>query len=79
MTPTDFQGSNVTLHPPEGMANCDRIRAHIQENPGGGYIYITMWQPTPEELARLNEGMPVQLCMLANQFPPVALGVAQPA
>lgn len=83
MTPTDFVGSNITLQPPAGMADCDPIRAHLELLPqrsnthAAARLYTTMWQPTAEELDRLKAGMPVQISVYGH-FPPMTVGVAQP-
>ena len=37
------------------------------------------WEPTPEELERLNAGAPVVLCLLGNSPPPMRVEVGQPA
>lgn len=38
-------------------------------------VYVTRWEPTPDELAVLNAGGSVELQVLGHQ-PPVALTVA---
>jgi hypothetical protein len=37
----------------------------------------TAWEPTPDELARLNAGAPVILRVLGQQHPPVSLDVGE--
>lgn len=36
---------------------------------------VSHWQPSTEQLALLNKGMPVQLSVWGRTHPPVALGV----
>lgn len=39
---------------------------------------VTAWQPTPDELARLNAGASVHLRVIGSQHPPVMLDVGDP-
>ncbi|MEH6774890.1 MAG: hypothetical protein V7668_13270 [Cereibacter changlensis] len=39
---------------------------------------VTAWQPTPDELARLNAGASVHLRVNGSQHPPVMLDVGDP-
>jgi hypothetical protein len=39
---------------------------------------VTAWQPTPDELARLNAGASVHLRVIGAQHPPVMLDVGDP-
>jgi hypothetical protein len=39
---------------------------------------VTAWQPTPDELARLNAGASVHLRVLGTVHPPVMVGVSDP-
>ncbi len=38
---------------------------------------VTAWQPTPDELARLNAGASVHLRLLGTMHPPVMIEVGQ--
>jgi hypothetical protein len=38
---------------------------------------VTAWEPTPDELARLNAGAPVHLRILGAAHPPVMLSVGE--
>jgi len=38
---------------------------------------VTAWEPTPEELAKLNAGAPVHLRVLGSSHPPVMLAVGE--
>lgn len=39
---------------------------------------VTAWEPTPEEMAKLNAGAPVHLRILGSSHPPVMLTVGEP-
>lgn len=39
----------------------------------------TAWLPTPDEIAAINAGAPVILCVLGNVHPPVMVSVGQPS
>ncbi|HEY0120560.1 MAG TPA: hypothetical protein VGC14_02165 [Rhizobium sp.] len=39
---------------------------------------VTAWQPSPDELARLNAGASVHLRILGTAHPPVMVGVGEP-
>lgn len=39
---------------------------------------MSVWEPTPEELARLNAGAKVSLVVLGRVHPPVSLSVGMP-
>lgn len=47
-------------------------------NGKGTPAMVTAWQPTPEELARLNAGASVHLRVLGTVHPPVMVGVGDP-
>ena len=38
---------------------------------------VTAWEPTPDELARLNAGASVHLVIVGTQHPPVLLEVGE--
>ena len=40
-------------------------------------VMVTAWEPTPDELERLNKGAFVQLCVLGTGHPPVMLEVGE--
>lgn len=49
---------------------------HVRDIDMGGYSAIqTSWSPTPDELARLNEGKPLILTLLCYSPPPMKLDV----
>lgn len=39
-------------------------------------VMVSAWEPTPEELERLNAGAPVHLRVLGTAHPPVIVDVA---
>jgi len=39
---------------------------------------MSVWEPTPEELVRLNAGAKVSLVVLGTAHPPVSLSVGMP-
>jgi hypothetical protein len=40
-------------------------------------VMVTAWEPTPDELDRLNRGAFVQLCVIGTDHPPVMLEVGE--
>lgn len=49
------------------------------EQRGDSNVMVSSWQPTPEELARLNAGASVYLHVWGGGHPPVALSVGNPS
>lgn len=47
-------------------------------NGEGAPAMVSAWQPTPDELARLNAGASVHLRVLGTQHPPVMVEVGPP-
>lgn len=39
---------------------------------------VTAWEPTPDEIARINSGAPVLLRVLGTAHPPVMISVGEP-
>jgi hypothetical protein len=39
---------------------------------------VTAWLPSPDELAALNAGAAVHVCILGTSHPPIMVGVGQP-
>lgn len=83
MNPIRHHTSNDVLRPPAGMSRDECRALYItrivyaspdDENkrmPG----VISYWQPTPQQLALLNQGAPVFLSCLGATHPTVAIGV----
>lgn len=38
---------------------------------------VTAWEPTPDELVRLNAGAAIELTVLGSMHPPVYIGVGK--
>ncbi len=75
MTPAKFPQANTHFRPPAGWdeSQIQPVAAYVGTMSGGNNdgaeVVITAWQPSPDELARLNEGGPVFLCFLGG-LPP---------
>lgn len=78
MQPIKPAGSNFTYKAPPGMPECQDLHVHVY-NDGECRIITSAWMPSPEELALLNAGQPVQLHIYGNGHPVVALTVAKNA
>lgn len=55
----------------QGLSVSDRLM------PDGAPVMLTMWEPTPAELAALNRGRPVNLWILGAAHPPVIVNVGE--
>ena len=78
MTPYHFTGQERVLEAPPGYdhearGECGGLPVLFTEDGG----VVSVWKPTPEELATLNRGGGVVLHVIGGQ-PPVALGVTGP-
>jgi hypothetical protein len=51
------------------------LRVRIDPNPQWGMTQTSAWEPTPDELARLNAGAKIHLIVCGTAHPPVALTV----
>jgi len=75
MTPVEFPEANARFHAPADLAEsqCLTISAYHGVVRGGSVdgspLVVTCWQPTPEELARLNAGGPIYLSFIGG-LPP---------
>lgn len=63
---------------PETDGECGSL--DIADTPfgDGGNAMISLWEPTPDELAALNAGAKVNLQVIGLAHPPVALWVDEP-
>jgi hypothetical protein len=67
MTATTFEQANCKFGPPGDMTDtqCGTVSAFKGQSRGGPLdgveIVVVAWQPTPEDLQRLNDGHPVFL------------------
>jgi len=60
-----------------GLPLRDEVRNTTVDGPATPCM-VTAWEPTPEELARLNLGACVHLVILGTAHPPVMLEVGEP-
>lgn len=58
----------------EKNGKCQTLPVRVHDV-GGMQCMTSSWQPTPEELARLNAGAPVHLHIFSCVHPPVCLTV----
>jgi hypothetical protein len=75
MTPTRISGHTHTFSAPDGWdesAHGPCIDLSVRKD---GETYQSTWRPTPEELATLNDGGVVVLCVAGSQ-PPCWLSVS---
>lgn len=70
MKSTQFPSQNTVLGPPKGMVNCDPLAVRKNSELG---TYMSVWKPSPEELAMLNRGGYVLLWIFGDVHPPVAV------
>jgi hypothetical protein len=38
-------------------------------------VMVSAWHPTPKELAAINAGAPVHVCLIGSQHPPIQVSV----
>lgn len=76
MRPITPGNANFCYKAPEGMDDCADLNVHVY-NDGEVRIITSAWLPTPDELALLNAGQPVQLHVYGHQHPVVSLTVAK--
>jgi len=73
--PGAMRNSNKTFLAPKGVPGCQDLLVRVTEGDNGVHITTSAWQPSREELARLNEGQPIHLHVYGNSHPMVALSV----
>jgi len=63
---------------PEADGHCSHL-AILDQQPecGGSNRMWSAWEPTPDELERLQSGAAVYLCVLGTAHPPVTLMVGE--
>jgi len=81
MIPIQHPSNNATLAAPRGWDHngtpCAALP--ITRTECDGYTVVaSFWRPTAEELAALNAGAAVELCVLGHRMPPVSVTVKQP-
>lgn len=74
MKPQRFTESNIVMRRPPNMTEEEYCDVHAYTD---GQIVVTAWQPTPEELVKINLGEPVFLCINGQTMPPVSLHVGK--
>lgn len=74
MYPTTFHPNEVCVSPVTGehetMSSLRVLPLQYQE---GQRCMVSAWMPTPEDLERLNSGLPIYLGVMAAGQPPVML------
>lgn len=75
MLPCNFDESNITLGPPEGMTE-DEVHS-LRAYKGFGQV-ITCWKPTVEELLEIQQTGRVWLRVMGDTMPPAALSGLNP-
>jgi hypothetical protein len=61
-----------------GLPVRDEVRdVKIGDQVARAQSMTTAWEPTPDELRRLNEGASVYLCVLGTMHPPVTIEVGE--
>jgi hypothetical protein len=60
-----------------GLPLRDEMIFDLVNGPGTPSM-VTAWEPTPDELARINAGAPILLRVLGTAHPPVMLSVGDP-
>ena len=74
MMPRRIAGATHRLEPPKGWGDtCERSCAALSIRVDGD-VYLSAWEPTPDEIAMLVAGGSVVLRVLGGQ-PPVVLSV----
>lgn len=61
-----------------GLPLRDEVRNTTVDGPKTP-VMVTAWEPTPDELDRINSGYPIHLVVVGTQHPPVMLEVKWPA
>lgn len=59
-----------------GLPIRDELRSTTVDGPQTP-VMVTAWEPTPDELDRLNKGAFIQLCVVGTGHPPVMLEVGE--
>jgi len=79
--PVDFEGSNCTFGPPEGMSEeeCRTLNAFKGQDAHGRDVVIECWQLSDEEVIKLLETGRVWVIIASEHVPPLALTTEAPA
>lgn len=71
MRPVRTEDATILYRAPKNMPDCGDLYCH-RVRPG---VIRSTWEPTPGELALLNEGGRVQLTLAHEPIPPIMLEV----
>lgn len=80
MIPKRIAGATRYLGAPEGWnpdadGDCAHLAIQDTQLDGGTPVMVSAWEPTPAEIAALNEGKPVYLQIVGTSHPPVMVWV----
>lgn len=79
MIPNRIEGATRYLGAPPNWrwedGTCDHLAIRDEQLDGQTPAMISSWEPSPEELQKLNEGKPVYLQVLGSRHPPVFVWV----
>ena len=74
-----IEGATRTLGKSQGYLGLplrDELRNTTVDGPQTP-VMVTAWEPTPDELERINRGAKIQLVVVGTQHPPVILEVGE--
>lgn len=65
---------------PDTAGHCAHLAIRDEQfgSPTGPWGMVSAWEPTPDELARINAGAPIFLTVIGGVHPPVGLSVGFP-
>jgi hypothetical protein len=78
MSPIDFPETNVLFGPPADLdpSQCLAVPGYAGKIKGGSLdgasVVVTCWQPSAEDLAKLNAGQPIFLSFIGGLPPHMA-------
>ena len=77
MNKVQHSSNNDVLGAPPGVPieQCHALPITRVRFADGGRAAVSFWRPSAAELALMNEGKPVRLCVLGGTHPPLVLGV----
>ena len=77
MKPTEHPTNNAVLTAPPEMSDekVELLPFTRIKFINGDLACVSFWQPSPAELALLNSGKAVRLCVLGTTHAPLSLGV----
>lgn len=77
MLRTQHPSNNAVLGAPPGASieECGALPITRVRFEGGELGIVSFWRPTPAELALLQAGQPVRLCVMGTTHAPLSLGV----